>query len=148
MSDYWLSMGKHASPEEGMCAMEWVAYLAGEKHTDHPKCVDPTLRNFLVAMNDGLEDFARQRLRPYLARCIGTAGDGLNVMRHKMVVKFLIDCDGSPFGCGHPAMIAGGYGAQPEHVEKAFELLEAMLPTVPLEIPYPDRHAALTVACS
>jgi hypothetical protein len=59
-----------------MCAMEWISYLAGEEHTDAPQCVDPVLRQFGILLNDVLPDDLRQRLRPYLARMIGTAHDG------------------------------------------------------------------------
>ena len=76
-SDYRLGYGTHATPEDGRCAMEWVSYLAGEPHSDHPACVSPVLRAFCMTLNDSLEDTPRQRLRPYLARTIGTSDDGL-----------------------------------------------------------------------
>ena len=75
-SDYILSYGTHARPEDGRCAMEWVSHLAGESHSDEPACVSPVLRAMCIALNDGLEHEPRQRLRPYLARTIGTVGDG------------------------------------------------------------------------
>jgi hypothetical protein len=78
MTDYFLAKGSHASPEEGLCAMEWVSFIAGERHTDEPECVSPILRSFCISLNDALDDAMRQRLRPYLARCIGTAGDGMD----------------------------------------------------------------------
>jgi hypothetical protein len=74
--DYTLKSGSHESREDGMCAMEWISYLAGEEHTDAPQCVDPVLRQFGILLNDVLPDDLRQRLRPYLARMIGTAHDG------------------------------------------------------------------------
>jgi hypothetical protein len=74
--DYTLKSGSHESREAGMCAMEWVAYLANEPHSDSPVCVSPVLRSFCIAFNDALPDGQRQRLHPYLTRCIGTAGDG------------------------------------------------------------------------
>ena len=33
-SDYRLSAGRHSSPDEGRCAMEWVSYLAGDVITE------------------------------------------------------------------------------------------------------------------
>jgi hypothetical protein len=89
-SDYWLAHGPHATPEDGRCAMEWVSYLAGEPHSDQPACVSPALRSFCVALNDGLEKHARQRLRPYLTRTIGTSGDGLDERRSWMAMDWLI----------------------------------------------------------
>jgi hypothetical protein len=88
--DYTLAYGTHAMPEDGRCAMEWVSHLAGEPHGDEPACVSPVLRAFCVALNDGLDDAPRQRMRPYLARTIGTAGDGLDARRAWMAMDWLI----------------------------------------------------------
>jgi hypothetical protein len=89
-SDYTLSYGTHARPEDGRCAMEWVSHLAGEAHSDEPTCVSPVLRAMCIALNDGLEHEPRQRLRPYLARTIGTADDGLDTDRGWMAMDWLI----------------------------------------------------------
>ncbi len=89
-SDYRLGYGTHATPEDGRCAMEWVSYLAGEPHSDHPGCVSPVLRAFCMTLNDSLEDTPRQRLRPYLARTIGTADDGFDETRSWMALDWLI----------------------------------------------------------
>ena len=80
-TEYRLAYGTHANPEDGRCAMEWVSYLAGEPHGDQPACVSPVVRAFCIALNDGLEDVPRQRLRPYLTRTIGTADDGFDEAR-------------------------------------------------------------------
>jgi hypothetical protein len=90
MSDYTLDYGTHASAADGRCAMEWVSYLAGEPHSDEPACVSPVLRAVCIALNDGLDHEPRQRLRPYLARTIGTAGDGLDPLRGWMALDWLI----------------------------------------------------------
>jgi hypothetical protein len=89
-TDYHLAYGTHATPEDGRCAMEWVAHLAGEPHGDQPVCVSPVLRAFCIALNDGLEDAPRQGLRLYLPRTIGTAGDGLDERRAWMAMDWLI----------------------------------------------------------
>lgn len=90
MSDhYWLSKGAHGSSDEGRCAMEWTAYLAGEPHSDTPVCVSPVLRRFCISFNDNLSDSERQKLRPYLGRTIGTAGDGRDPERVRMCIEFL-----------------------------------------------------------
>jgi len=73
---YRLSAGRHVRAEQGRCAMEWVAHLAGEAHSDRPECVSPVVGAFARSWNDALEETTRQRLRPYLGRMIGTAGDG------------------------------------------------------------------------
>ena len=88
-SDYILAYGTHASPQDGRCAMEWVSYLAGEPHSDQPACVSPVLRAMCIALNDGLDQEPRQRLRPYLTRTIGTAEDGLDTWRGWMAMDWL-----------------------------------------------------------
>jgi hypothetical protein len=88
-TDYTLAYGTHATPDDGRCAMEWVSYLAGEPHSDEPKCVSPVLRAFCTTLNDRLEDAPRQRLRPYLARTIGTADDGLDATRAWIALDWL-----------------------------------------------------------
>jgi hypothetical protein len=70
--------------------MEWVAYLAGEAHSDNPASVSPALAAFARSRNDALDDHARQRLRPYLARSIGTAGDGGDEWRARLCTDWLV----------------------------------------------------------
>jgi hypothetical protein len=89
-SDYALGYGTHATPEDGMCAMEWVSYLAGEPHSDQPACVSPVLRAFCTTFNDTLDDEPRQRLRAYLSRTVGTAGDGLDEARSWVAMDWVI----------------------------------------------------------
>jgi hypothetical protein len=79
--EYALSRGRHASPDRGRCAMEWVAQLTGDAHTDRPDAVSPVAAEYVRHLNDVLADAPRQRLRPYLSRMIGTAGDGLDEQR-------------------------------------------------------------------
>jgi hypothetical protein len=90
MIEYTLKSGSHANPEDGLCAMEWCAYIAKEPHSDQPVCVSPVLKSFCIAFNDALPDDQRQRLRPYLTRCIGTAGDGLDERRAWLATDWLI----------------------------------------------------------
>ena len=47
-----LSYGSHKTREGGMCLMEAVAFLAGEKHSDRPKCACPVLSAYGRALND------------------------------------------------------------------------------------------------
>lgn len=89
-NDYTLAYGTHATPADGRCAMEWVSHLAGEPHTDSPACVSPVLRAFCTTLNDSLDHGPRQLLRPYLARTIGTADDGLDAMRSWLALDWLI----------------------------------------------------------
>jgi hypothetical protein len=69
-----LSQGSHESFEEGVCVMEAAAYIAGEAHSDHPKCVSPCITAFMTNWNDALpSDEERDRLlKPLLPLLIGT----------------------------------------------------------------------------
>ncbi len=67
--------GSHHDRNEGVCAMEAVAWLAGERHTDHPACTSPVLASYVRSLNDTLDDAGRQRLKPFLPRLLNTAGD-------------------------------------------------------------------------
>ena len=91
MNEYVLTVGPHRRPGGGRCAMEWVAHLAGEPHTDAPSSVSPVLAAFARSRNDSLDDRARQRLRPYLARMIGTADDGLDEWRAQLCTDWLVE---------------------------------------------------------
>jgi hypothetical protein len=55
-----VAAGAHDRPEDGMCVMEMVAYVAGEQHSDHPQCVSPVIATFMRTWNDGLGDRDRQ----------------------------------------------------------------------------------------
>ena len=90
MTDYTLSKGSHPTPDAGRCAMEWVAYLAGEPHSDEPVCVSPLLKEFCISLNDALPDNTRQKMRPLLARTIGTAGDGMDEHRSWLATDWLV----------------------------------------------------------
>ena len=62
-TDITLCAGSHASFDQGVCAMEFAAYLAGEPHSDEPTCVCPAIRAFCVSWNDALpSDAERNRL--------------------------------------------------------------------------------------
>jgi hypothetical protein len=87
-----LMHGSHDSQDAGMCAMEMVAYIAGEKHSDQPQCACPVLTKFVVAFNDGLRsDEERDRLlRPVLVRLVGTRNAALEEQRSWMALDWLV----------------------------------------------------------
>jgi hypothetical protein len=70
-----LKFGGHQFREDGLCAMEAVAYLAGEPHSDCPVCTCPILAAYVRSLNDGMDDETRQLLKPYILRLIGTNND-------------------------------------------------------------------------
>ncbi len=67
-----LSESSHQSFEEGACLMEAVAYIAGEPHSDHPKCACPVLTRNGIRLNDRFTDEERQLLAPLIPKLVGT----------------------------------------------------------------------------
>ncbi|EQA96825.1 hypothetical protein [Sphingobium baderi] len=68
-----LSSGGHFSFEDGVCAMEAAAYIAGEPHSDHPDCACPVITAFMISWNDSLNDEDRNRLiLPLIVKTVGT----------------------------------------------------------------------------
>ncbi len=67
-----LAESSHQSPEEGMCLMEAVAYIAGEPHSDHPKCACQVLTGFGIRLNDRFTDEERQLLAPLIPKLVWT----------------------------------------------------------------------------
>ena len=73
--------GSIGDPGDGrMCLMSLVAFLAGEPHSDSPGCASPLIQTFAVLVNDHMPRAARQRLKPFAPRIIGTK-DGLDRLR-------------------------------------------------------------------
>ena len=54
--------------------MELASLLAGEPFSDHPRAACPVIGAYLRTVNDLLDGWDRQRLLPYAARVVGTAG--------------------------------------------------------------------------
>ncbi|SRR5579884_1313121 len=69
-----LSRGRHTSPANGVCVMELASLLAGEKFSDHPSSVSPSIASFMRTYNDMIDDVRRQDLYTFAAKCVGTAG--------------------------------------------------------------------------
>ncbi len=69
-----LRSGGHVTREEGVCAMEALAWLAGENHSAYPSCACPVLGAFMRSWNDNLpDDESRVRLlRPLLPLLLNT----------------------------------------------------------------------------
>lgn len=76
IEEFPLRRGAHATRADGMCAMEMVAWLAGEPHSDEPQCACPVLAAYVRACNDTLSDAARNRLlRPLVPLLVNSRGD-------------------------------------------------------------------------
>ncbi|HWA67237.1 MAG TPA: hypothetical protein VG899_12825, partial [Mycobacteriales bacterium] len=85
LDDLTLGKGSHTTRDQGVCFMEAVAWYANEQHTDQPACVAYPLRSFGIALNDRLPEDKRQLLKPLIFDVIGTAGDGLDEQRWKLL---------------------------------------------------------------
>jgi hypothetical protein len=74
LADITLEYGSHGSRKAGMCAMEAVAFLANEPHSDAPKCACPVVASLIRRFNDRLpDDETRTRLlRPLLVKLVGS----------------------------------------------------------------------------
>ena len=78
-------------PGEGTaCLMSLVAQLAGEGHTDRPRCASPLVREFAIPVNDHMPREARQRLKPFAPRIAGT-NDGLDRARAEVLRRALVE---------------------------------------------------------
>ena len=64
--------GSHASPGDGVCAMEAIALAMGLPHSDVPACTDAPLARAFQKVNDwhgwGSDEARTAFLRPYLMR--------------------------------------------------------------------------------
>lgn len=70
-----LSRGKHRSPRNGACFMEFASYLAGERWSDHPTCTHPLLAQLARGVNDHISDEGREKLVPLIPSVVGLTSD-------------------------------------------------------------------------
>lgn len=71
LSEIILVPGSHSNRSYGVCAMEAVAWLAGEEHSDTPECVNLYVRSVIILLNDRGGDHERDKLKYYLPHVIG-----------------------------------------------------------------------------
>ena len=85
--------GAHDSREDGLCVMEAVAYVAGEPHSDRPKCASPVLSAFCRSWNDGLPSDAERNkwLAEFVWRLPGTVASAeIELRRSEMCIDWLV----------------------------------------------------------
>jgi len=70
-----LSPGRHRSPKQGACFMEFASYLAGEKWSDHPACTHPAIAALARDVNDLTTDAGRAQLTSLIHRVVGLTSD-------------------------------------------------------------------------
>jgi hypothetical protein len=75
LKSFTVTTGSHGSPEEGMCVMELVAYMAGEPHSDAPQCACPTIAAGARQANDSGPQWLRDELRDRTFKIIGSKKD-------------------------------------------------------------------------
>lgn len=83
-----LKSGAHDSPEEGLCAMEMVAFLERLPHSDSPECTCPVIAAYVRTINDCFNDIERQALLPILHRLVGTVSRNHEIERAKYLANF------------------------------------------------------------
>ena len=87
-----LTSGHHEAGK-GFCAMELAAYVAGERWSDHPRCVCPVIGSFMRSWNDALpSDADRDRiLKPLIADLLDTkATRAVEVARSYLALDWLV----------------------------------------------------------
>jgi hypothetical protein len=85
-----LKSGSH-EPDGEFCVMEAVAYVAGEKWSDSPKCASPSISGFLRCWNDGMNDEDRQMLKPLIPKLVNSRGsDDLERRRYMLAFDWTI----------------------------------------------------------
>ena len=91
-SDFSMVRGSNKTSGANMCVLEAVAYVSGERHSDHPRCVCPVISSFLRTWNDGLPgDVDRVRLlQPLIPDLIGTRANDVEQRRHLLIHDWLV----------------------------------------------------------
>ena len=74
IEDIYIDTGGHTTPEEGMCLMEAVAYVAGETHSWRPQCACPVLTEYAANLNDAIKNgVLRNRLmKPLIPKLVSS----------------------------------------------------------------------------
>ena len=87
-----IELGRGAGSVKGgtLCIMSFVAYLAGERHTDRPRTASPIVRTFAIQLNDGAVDAWRQELKPFAPKIIGT-NDGREQQRADILFRTVVE---------------------------------------------------------
>ena len=114
-----LSRGNHASPGDGLCAMEMVAFIERLPHSDRPECTCPVLAAYVRRLNDLMPVFERQRLKPLLPRLVGTTSKEHEVARAEYLAMQAVNVfapialramglDGHASACANAVTLAEG----------------------------------------
>ena len=80
-----LSHGSHDKFGPKLCVNEMVAFLAGEPHSDKPKCASPVLARYSMGLNDSRQAFRDELIRA-VPEMIGTRNPELELARLEYLV--------------------------------------------------------------
>lgn len=72
-------------PNNGLCAMQMVAVLSGERISDKPECACPILTAYTIGLNDAMPDDMRQELLPLAPLLVGTRSPEHEAARLKIL---------------------------------------------------------------
>lgn len=86
-----LKVGAHKRPEDGLCAMEMVAFIERLPHSDRPACTSPVVASLVIFINDSLSDDGRQALLPWLPRVVGTVAPEFERARSYAIIQAVFD---------------------------------------------------------
>ena len=76
-----LAEGAHSAGSGQMCAMELVAFIEREEHSDHPQCTCPVLAAYTRQWNDHVPDHLRNHILPLLPQLVGTRNEKYQIAR-------------------------------------------------------------------
>lgn len=81
-----LKAGGHSSRAQAVCAMEAVAWLAGEPHSDQPQCACPVIGSFMRSWNDAIQTDEKRNalLKPLLPLLVGAIRERRRAMNKSL----------------------------------------------------------------
>ena len=91
LSKIQLKTGSHVSPAFGLCVMECVAFVAGERHSYQPTCVCPIITQVAMYANDNQPASVLPQLAERVLRLAGSrASAEVESKRASFLVDFVI----------------------------------------------------------
>ncbi len=86
-----LQRGHHAHRADGMCLMEYVAWIANEVHSDSPRCACPVIAAFARRLSDSVDDEDRTALLlPFARDIMGSRNSRLELRRAYVAVDHAV----------------------------------------------------------
>ena len=87
-----LTSGSHEDRAKGMCALEAVAFLAGEPHSDAPTCACPVLATFGRRLNDARWPDDTSRTEAMRSAVLALVGSRSTKAVKRARRAYLVDC--------------------------------------------------------